>query len=60
MNWVNLSHIGWVGHKCSSASFNGRKSSFFMVKQKRLASGVKVLQKVGNQLVEPKAAVEAR
>ena len=49
----------WMGRpQMQFSQFQWTQKFVFHVKQKRLASGVKVLQKVGNQLVEPKAAVE--
>lgn len=50
----------WMGRPQSQFSqFQWTQKFVFQIKQRRLASGVKVIQKVGNQLVKPKAGVEA-
>lgn len=51
--------VYWMGRpQMQFSQFQWTQKFVFHVKQKRLASGVKVLQKVGNQLVKPKAALE--
>lgn len=50
----------WMGRpQMQFSQFQWTQKFVFQIKQRRLASGVKVLQKVGSQLVEPKASVEA-
>lgn len=50
----------WMGRpQMQFSQFQWTQKFVFQIKQKRLASGIKPLQKVGNQLVTPKAAVEA-
>lgn len=49
----------WMGRPQSQFSqFQWTQKFVFQIKQRRLATGVKVIQKVGNQLVTPKAGVE--
>ena len=49
----------WMGRpQMQFSQYQWTQKFVFHIKQKRLASGVKVLQKVGNQLVEPKANLE--
>lgn len=49
----------WMGRpQMQFSQFQWTQKLVFQIKQKRLASGVNVLQKVGNQLVKPKASVE--
>lgn len=50
----------WMGRPQSQFSqFQWTQKFVFQIKQRRLASGLSVKQKVGSQLVTPKAGVEA-
>lgn len=49
----------WMGRpQMQFSQYQWTQKFVFHLKQKRLAGGVKVAQKVGNQLVKPKAALE--
>ena len=49
----------WMGRpQMQFSQFQWTQKFVFHIKQKRLASGIRVQQKVGNQLVEPKATLE--
>lgn len=50
----------WMGRpQMQFSQFQWTQKFVFQMKQRRLASGVKPVQKVGNQWVSPKASVEA-
>lgn len=50
----------WMGRpQMQFSQFQWTQKFVFQLKQRRLASGINTLQKVGSQLVKPKASVEA-
>lgn len=50
----------WMGRpEMQFSQFQWTQKFVFQIKQRRVASGVRTLQKVGNQWVTPKAGVEA-
>lgn len=50
----------WMGRpQVQFSQYQWTQKFVFQIKQRRLAKGISVLQKVGNQMVKPKASVEA-